>query len=215
MTDIVLTPITSGYNLSKINANFGEIENVINSDVLHVRGGNNTMYQDLDMNNFALLNVKTNVGEPGSLLTVEEGDNRYYNVTGDTLEGPFNAGGNKVSGLIKAVDPTDAVRKQELDEERNARVDGDISLQDQLNGVNPPMGSAFSQISWHDQIITNSIAIPNNKNAWSFGPTMTIGVGQVVEIGTNSFWTIANGATTGNGTLNPEIPNPLDMGVLA
>ena len=214
MTDIVLIPITSGYNLSKINGNFVEIQNAINSDVLHVQGGNNTMYQDLDMNGNALLNVATDPGNPGSILTVAEGDVRYYNITGDTLEGTFNAGQQTITNLKEAEAPTEAVRKQELDEEIDARVDADISLQDQLNGTNPPMGSAFSIVSWHDQIITNSIAIPDNVNAWSFGPTIEIAVGQVVEIGTDSFWTIANGATSGTGTLVVEIPDPLDMGVL-
>lgn len=214
MTDIVLNDITSGYNLSKLNENFRKIEEVVNEDIVHVRGGNNTMYQDLDMNSFALLNLATDPGNPGSLLTVAEGDERYYNITGDVLEGPLNANDNVITGLRKAEEPTDAVRKQELDIETNARVAGDISLQDQLNGTNPPMGSEFSLISWHGQVITNSIAIPDNVNAWSFGPTIEIALGQVVEIGDNSFWTIANGATTGNGTLNPEIPDPLDMGVL-
>lgn len=214
MTDIILTPITSGYNLSKINANFDKIEDAINSDVLHVRGGNNTMYQDLDMNSFALLNVKMDPDNPDSIVTVAEGDARWYNVDGDMLTGTMDVNSQVVTGLKPSVNPTDAVPKQELTDEINARVDADFSLQDQLNGVNPPMGSAFSIISWHDQIITNSIAIPDNKNAWSFGPTITIAAGQVVSIPVNSFWTIANGATTGNGTLNPEIPSPLDMGVL-
>lgn len=212
MTDIVLTPITSGYNLSKINDNFDKIEDVINNDVLHVRGGNNTMYQDLDMNSFALLNAKTDPDNPDSLLTVEEGDARYYNVSGDKLEGPFNANGQVMTGLKAPVNPTDAVRKQEFDGEVNARVVGDASLQDQLNGTNPPMGSAFSIISWHDQVITNSITIPDNKNAWSFGPTLTIATGQFVTIGANSFWTVANGATTGSGTLSANVPAPLDFG---
>ena len=214
MTDIVLTPITSGYNLSKINANFDVVEDVINTEVLHTVGGNNTMSQDLDMNGHDLLNININPNDPGSLLTVEAGDARYYNITGDTLEGTFNAAGNIMTGLKEAEAPTEAVRKQELDEEINARVDADISLQDQLNGTNPPMGSAFSIVSWHDQIITNSIAIPDDVNAWSFGPTIEIALGQVVEIGTDSFWTIANGATSGTGTLVVEIPDPLDMGVL-
>lgn len=212
MTDIVLIPITSGYNLSKINGNFVEIQNSINSDVVHVQGGNNTMFQDLDLNGNALLNVATDPNNPDSMLTVAEGDLRYYNVLGDTLEGPMDVDGNTITGLKEAEAPTEAVRKQELDLEINARVDADINLQEQLNGVNPPMGSAFSEISWHSQLIANSIAIPDNVNAWSFGPTMTIGVGQVVEVGTNSFWTIANGATTGDGTLNPQIPAPLDFG---
>jgi hypothetical protein len=212
MTDIVLAPITSGYQLSKINDNFDKIEEVINTEVVHNIGGNATMHQNLDMNSFALLNVASDPTNPGSLLTIGEGDARYYNITGDVLQGPMDVAGNTVTGLKAPVGPTEAVRKQEFDSEVNARVEADESLQDQLMGVNPPMGSAFSQISWHDQIITNSIVIPNNKNAWSFGPTMTIAVGQVVTVGTNSFWTIANGATTGDGTLNPQIPAPLDFG---
>lgn len=214
MTDIVLTPITSGYNLSKINANFDTIEESINSDVLHVRGGNNTMYQDLDLNGNSLLNVGSNPDDPGSLVTIGEGDARWYNVDGDALTGTMDVNGQVITNLLAPVGPTEPVRKQELDQEISARAAGDASLQDQLNGTNPPMGSAFSMISWHDQIITNSINIPADKNAWSFGPTITVAVGQVVTIGANSFWTVANGATTGSGTLNPEIPDPLDMGVL-
>lgn len=193
MTDIVLTPITSGYNLSKINANFDKVENVINDEVVHSTGGNNTMHQDLDMNGFALLNLATDPGNPGSLLTVAEGDARYYNIAGDTLEGSLNADGNFLTGLPEAQEPTDAIRKQELDEEIDARAAGDASLQDQLNGTNPPMGSAFSVISWHGQHVTNSIVIPDDVNAWSFGPVMTVDLGQVVTIGNNSFWTVANG----------------------
>ncbi|UVN13469.1 hypothetical protein FBPa8_0005 [Pseudomonas phage vB_PaeP_FBPa8] len=193
MTDITLQDITSGYNVSKINYNFDVIEQSINEDVLHLRGGNNTMLQDLDMNSYALLNVRTDVTNPDSLLTVADGDVRYYNITGDTLEGTFNAGQQRMTNLRKATAPTEAVRKQELDEEADARASGDASLQAQINGTNPPMGSAFSVISWHDQSVTNSIVIPNDKNAWSFGPIMTIEPGQVVTIGTNSFWTIANG----------------------
>lgn len=214
MTDVVLSPITSGYNLSKINENFDKVAQKINEEMVHTVGGNNTMLQDLDLNGNALLNVATDPDNPDSLLTVAEGDLRYYNVTGDTLTGPMNVNIQTVTGLRKATAPTEAVRNQELTDEVNARVDADISLQDQLNGTNPPMGSAFSIVSWHAQVITNSIAIPDYVNAWSFGPTIEIAPGQVVEIGTDSFWTIANGATTGSGTLNPEIPDPLDMGVL-
>lgn len=193
MTDIVLTPITSGYNLSKINDNFDKIEDVINTEVVHTVGGNNTMQQDLDMNGHDLLNINIDPENPDSLLTRGAADLLYYNIKGDTLEGPFNAAGQEMYGLRESVNPTDAVRKQELTDEINARVDGDASLQDQLNGTNPPMGSAFSVISWHDQSVTNSINIPDDKNAWSFGPTITIEPGQVVTIGDGSFWTIANG----------------------
>lgn len=193
MTDIVLSPITSGYNVSKINSNFTKIANTINSDVLHVRGGNNTMFQDLDMNNFALLNVQTDVDNPDSLLTVADGDARYYNIQGDSLEGTMDVNGQTVTGLKIPTGPTEAVRKDQLDAEIAARTSADESLQEQLNGTNPPMGSAFSEISWHGQHITNSIVIPDNVNAWSFGPVMTVDVGQSVTVGSGSFWTIANG----------------------
>jgi len=214
MTDIVVTPITSGYQLSKFNDNFDTIANVINTEMVHTTGGNNTMQQDLDLNGFDLLNVNIDPTDPGSLLTVAAADVRYYNITGDTLEGPFDAGNNVMTGLPEAQNPTDAVRKQELDSEIGSRVVADENLQDQINGITPPMGSAFSIISWHDQVILNSIVIPPNKNAWSFGPSLSIDVGQVVEIPVGSFWTVANGATAGSGTLTVEIPDPLDMGVL-
>lgn len=69
--------------------------------------------------------------------------------------------------------------------------EADANLQAQINGTNPPMGSAFSEISWHGQVILNSVNIPQDKNAWSFGPTMTVAPGQVVTIGEGSVWTIA------------------------
>lgn len=205
MTDITLNPITSGYNVSRINSNFEKIEDVINNEVLHLKGGNNTMLQDLDMNSFALLNVQVNPNDPSSLLTVSEGDARYYNVAGDTLTGPMNVNGQTITGLKVPVGPTEAVRKQELDAETNARIaadqalfngytSADANLQAQLTGNVPLEASAFSVISWHDQSIDNSVNIPADKNAWSFGPTMTISPGQAVTVGGGSFWTIANGA---------------------
>ena len=69
----------------------------------------------------------------------------------------------------------------------------DANIQKQLSGEVPVEASAFSPISWHDPIIENSVTIPENKNAWAFGPTMTVGAGQTITIGLNSFWTIANG----------------------
>lgn len=193
MTDIVLSPITSGYNLSKINSNFTKIANAVNNDILHIHGGNNTMEQDLDMNSYALLNVKTDPNNPDSLLTVGEGDARYYNVDGDMLVGPMNVNGQTVTGLKAPVEPTEAVRKLEFDSEVSARTAADANIQDQLTGNVPLEASAFSPISWHDQSIDNSVTIPNNKNAWSFGPVMTVSMGQTITIGDNSFWTIADG----------------------
>lgn len=87
----------------------------------------------------------------------------------------------------------DFVTAQNLADERRARQEADANLQDQISGGAPLESSAFSPISWHGQTIQNSVNIPANVNAWSFGPTMTIAPGQSVTIGENSFWTIANG----------------------
>lgn len=193
MSDITLLPITSGYNVSKINGNFVEIEDAVNNDVVHRQGGNNTMLQDLDMNGNALLNVVVDVSNPDSLLTVGDADARYVNVAGDSMSGNLNMNSNTVTGLRAAEVATDAVRKQEFDSEVGARISADANLQAQMTGAVPLEASAFSPISWHDQTIDNSVTIPANKNAWSFGPTITIGVGQAVTISPGSFWTVANG----------------------
>lgn len=66
MTDITLNSITSGYNVNKINDNFDAIETVINEQVLHLAGGNNTLQQDLDMNGYALLNLESDPENPFS-----------------------------------------------------------------------------------------------------------------------------------------------------
>lgn len=215
MSDIVLKDITSGYNYSRITYNFEVIEHSINNDILHLAGGNNTMRQALDMNSYPLLNVKTDVDDPASLLTVADADTRYYNVKGDTLEGTMNVASNYIVGLPVAIAPTHPVRKQEFDSEVSARIAADTSLrkdftkadkdiidgytsadanlQSQITGEIPLEASAFSEISWHGQEINNSVTIPDNKNAWSFGPVMTIAQGQMVTVGSGSFWTIANG----------------------
>lgn len=87
----------------------------------------------------------------------------------------------------------DFVTAQNFADERQARQDADANLQSQISGGTPLEASAFSPISWHDQSIESSVTIPNDVNAWSFGPTMVIADGQQVTVGVGSFWTIANG----------------------
>jgi len=193
MSDVQLAQITSGYNVSRINDNFNTLKEVVNEEVLHRTGGNNVMSQDLDMNSNEILNVNVDVNNPDSLLTVGAADGRYVNVSGDTMTGPLDMNNKQLTGLKAPTASTDAVRKVDLDNEESARVAADANLQAQMTGNVPLEASAFSPISWHDQSVDNSVVIPDNKNAWSFGPTMTISVGQTVTIGTNSFWTIADG----------------------
>lgn len=186
---VELNPITSGYSTGLINDNFQKVEQLINNSLFWrtgvEEGQANQLETDLDMNGHAILNLGTNEDNPYSLLTVEAGDARYVNVSGDSMVGGLN--------VRLPVEDAEPARKDQLDIERNARMSADANLQDQLTGDTPLEASAFSEISWHGQVVENSVTIPDNKNAWSFGPVMTVAAGQAVTIGSNSFWTIANG----------------------
>lgn len=52
-----IKPITSGYNVSKINDNFQSLQTKIDQVTLSSQDGQNVMYQDFDLNNNDLLNV--------------------------------------------------------------------------------------------------------------------------------------------------------------
>lgn len=54
--EILLDDITSGYNLSKINANFKVVQNAINNLLVHT-DGTNELQHDLDFNGFSAINV--------------------------------------------------------------------------------------------------------------------------------------------------------------
>lgn len=70
MSSIELNDVTSGYNLGKINANFTEIERVINDELLHrVNNGTsvpNTLEVDIDANGQRIYNLPSPItgGEP-------------------------------------------------------------------------------------------------------------------------------------------------------
>jgi len=201
MATISLNPIYSGYSTGLINDNFQILQNQLNNNFLRrdgvANGQANQMEVDLDMNGNSLLNVSVDINNPDSLLTVGDADSRYVNITGDTLAGPLD--------ILQATQSTHPIRKDTFDAEHDERVtrentieqnyqSADASLQSQISGTSVLEASAFSEVSWHGQVIQNSVIIPDNKNAWSFGPSLSIASGQTVTIGTNSFWTIANGA---------------------
>lgn len=186
--------------VSKINANFQKIEDWANINALWrsglTAGQANQMNTPLDMNGYAILNAGVDLTDPDSLLTLQAGNSLYVNVAGDMMVGQLS--------VQEPAGPTNPVRKDAFDAEvqtrtsRDAQIEqgyksADANLQSQISGGAPLEASAFSPISWHDQVVENSVDIPDNKNAWSFGPTMSVGAGATVSVGDNSFWTIANG----------------------
>jgi len=91
--------------------------------------------------------------------------------------------------------------KVPFDEAVSAFQAADANIQNQLTGNVPLSASAFSPISWHDQVIQNSVTIPDDKNAWSFGPVMSVAQGVAVTVGEGSYWTIAEGSDISSNDL--------------
>lgn len=123
-------------------------------------------------------------------------NNRISNVGNPALGGDATPKSYVDSGISSEREERvaqDAALQTAINDEAKQRQDADANIQSQLTGNTPLEASAFSEISWHGQTVQNSVVIPPNKNAWSFGPTMTIAPGQSVTVGDNSSWTIANG----------------------
>jgi hypothetical protein len=190
-----LSTIATGYNVSILNNNFTSVANQFNTYALYSSGGQNVMSQDLDMNGYTLLNMATNPSEGSSMVTVSYVNSTFLPFSGGTLTGPLNMAGNAITNLPEATSPSSPALYSDITTEAAARTLADTALQAEISGGAPLTASAFSPISWHAQVINNSVTIPANVNAWSFGPTITIGTGQTITIGTGSYWTIANGQT--------------------
>jgi len=116
VSKIDLVPITSGYNLSKINANFQKVEDELNNKVLYrdsPAGEPNSMSSNLDMNSKSVLNahkISSNILELGGVQVVpanlaidpyngtREALRRSYAEAGYNLvDGSFEVGGTLVN----------------------------------------------------------------------------------------------------------------------
>lgn len=193
MSKVNLPPIPGGYlSLGAMNSRFAAIEAAFENTLSRDGSLPNSMEADLDLNGNLILNTAFDVTNPASLIPLGEADNRYVNRTGDSMLGDLAMGGNAIT-VRTPVGATEPAQKQQLDAETASRVAADANLQAQISGGSPLEASAFSPISWHGQVVSDSVTIPENKNAWSFGPVMSIAAGQVVTIGAGSFWTIAEG----------------------
>ena len=211
MSKVNLPSIPGGYlSLGAMNSRFAAIEAAFENTLSRDGSLPNSMEADLDMNSNLILNIGFDPDNPNSLIPLGEADDRYVNRTGDSMLGDLAMGGYAIT-VRTPVGATEPAQKQQLDAETDARVSADSAIHSRIDGVeedyqeadanlqaqisetSPLEASAFSPISWHDQVVSNSVTIPENKNAWSFGPVMSIAAGQVVTIGAGSFWTIAEG----------------------
>lgn len=124
MSKIELDPITSGYNLSKINANFQKLESELNNKVLYREiqdGEPNAMSENLDMNSNEVINVSklsTNVLEVGGVQVIPDSvviD--PYNGTREALRRSYTeVGYNLVDGSFQAGGTLTGVRDVIMDE---------------------------------------------------------------------------------------------------
>lgn len=146
---IELNNVSSGYSTGVINDNFQALEAYINNNLLNrdgtAVGEANQMNLPLDMNSFPILNAVTDTNLPGSLITVGEGDARYVNISGDTMEGDLAMAGNALTVRIPVAD-NEPSRKDQLDTERSERLSqgatirseyqaADRILQGQIDGL--------------------------------------------------------------------------------
>lgn len=110
MTKIILSDITSGYNLSAINSNFQKLEDELNNKVLYRQiqdGEPNSMASDLDMNGRSVLNankISSSTLEVGGVPVVPKdlvAD--PYNGTREALRRSYaEAGYNLVAGSFES-----------------------------------------------------------------------------------------------------------------
>ncbi|CAH9016435.1 conserved hypothetical protein [Vibrio phage 468E53-1] len=122
---LVLDPIQSGYNLSKINDNFQRIEDTWDEKLDRVNSGSfyNQMDQTLDMNSNEIINVK--LGDSDDSLVnkgyVDAQDDLRVLKSGDSMSGQLNT--------IDPVQPSNATNKR--------YVDGLIASIDGVDGIVP------------------------------------------------------------------------------
>jgi len=100
---IDLNDVTSGYSTGVINTNFQKVEDEVNDNVLRRDGLSfgeaNQMEVNLDMNSNSILNVQTDLTDPGSLVSLGDADTRYVFVSGSTMTGNLDMGGNDVTNI--------------------------------------------------------------------------------------------------------------------
>lgn len=87
MADITLGHITNSFGISVINNNMDIIQAAVNSGLLNLSGGNNTMLQQLDMNSNKIINILVDENDPTSLITMAQLQEAYDYVDSQIRKG--------------------------------------------------------------------------------------------------------------------------------
>jgi hypothetical protein len=111
--------------------------------------------------------------------------------TGSNIDTNFEQYQTAVEEVQNAADQTYV--EDALDAEIAERQSADASLQSQITSATPILANEMSVVTWHGQRINNSVTIPDNVNAFSVGPQITIAPGQAVTLGDDAYWTIIGG----------------------
>lgn len=119
---------------------------------------------------------------------------RYVDENAKQLLYALQEGINAFDGVLQSVLTERAQRIAADLEIRQDFTAADAALQAQITTGTPSTAERSAVVTWHDQVVQNSVNIPPNKNAWSAGPVITIATGQTVSIGLGSHWTIIEGA---------------------
>lgn len=169
MSKIDLDPITSGYNLSKINANFQKVEDELNNKVLYRNsptGEPNSMSSNLDMNGNKILNVVTGTS-PSDLATrgyvdeeiaeervyvdqqlylVNSELDTKYDKTGGPVFGDINLNGHK---LIGASEVQTSKTSTSILEINGVPVIPGNSVIDPYNGTREALRRSYAEAGYH------------------------------------------------------------------
>ena len=204
MSKIDLDPITSGYNLSKINSNFQKVENELNNRVLYrdsPAGETNSMSSNLDMNGRSVLNankISSNVLELGGVQVVPTSlAIDPYNGTREALRRSYaEAGYNLVDGSFAAGFTLVNINDVALDETTGKAFSG-------ATGTYPP-GTATSGFSDKSYVVV--MHFPSLASIASSGINFSLGS----KIVTAGYYSIGDG---GGGSYIVTVPSATSVDV--
>lgn len=230
MSKIDLDPITSGYNLSKINSNFQKIEDTLNQEVLYRKnyvGEPNEMRTNLDMNGNKILNVVTGTG-PSDLATrgyvdEEVAEERVYvdqqlglvnseldtkyDKTGGPVFGDINLNGHK---LIGASEVQTSKTSTSILEINGVPVVPGNSVIDPYNGTREALRRSYAEAGYNlvdgsfeaggVLVNANDVLLQETTGKGFTGPAGTVAAGTVPS------W--PNYINRGDETLRSDLANP-------